>query len=190
MKTLLLRKMPSTPGAYVATFKVALLGDGGCGTTSFVKMLQSGKFEERYIPTIGVEVTPVVFNTTAGTLRFNVWDTAGMEKFGGLRDGYYICSDAAIIFFELTPVSNRLTYKNVARWHMDFSRVCNDCPVVIVGNKSDIRDRTLDPSQMTFANKGDVPHVEMSVKTGRNIGKPFLLLARALLHDETLEFLP
>ena len=22
--------------------------------------------------------------------RFNVWDTAGQEKFGGLRDGYYI----------------------------------------------------------------------------------------------------
>lgn len=21
---------------------------------------------------------------------FNVWDTAGQEKFGGLRDGYYI----------------------------------------------------------------------------------------------------
>eukprot|EP00966_Prymnesium_polylepis_P310624 7176841-Prymnesium_polylepis.1 len=25
-----------------------------------------------------------------GQLVFNVWDTAGQEKFGGLRDGYYI----------------------------------------------------------------------------------------------------
>ena len=25
-----------------------------------------------------------------GAIRFNVWDTAGQEKFGGLRDGYYI----------------------------------------------------------------------------------------------------
>ena len=31
--------------------------------------------------------------------RFNVWDTAGQEKFGGLRDGYYI--QVFTIFFNL-----------------------------------------------------------------------------------------
>ena len=33
---------------------------------------------------------PLVFHTNRGAIRFNVWDTAGQEKFGGLRDGYYI----------------------------------------------------------------------------------------------------
>ena len=40
--------------------------------------------------TLGVEVHPLVFHTNRGPIRFNVWDTAGQEKFGGLRDGYYI----------------------------------------------------------------------------------------------------
>lgn len=40
--------------------------------------------------TLGVEVHPIVFHTSRGPIRFNVWDTAGQEKFGGLRDGYYI----------------------------------------------------------------------------------------------------
>lgn len=40
--------------------------------------------------TLGVEVHPLVFHTGRGMIRFNVWDTAGQEKFGGLRDGYYI----------------------------------------------------------------------------------------------------
>jgi GTP-binding nuclear protein Ran len=40
--------------------------------------------------TLGVEVHPLVFHTSRGQIRFNVWDTAGQEKFGGLRDGYYI----------------------------------------------------------------------------------------------------
>lgn len=40
--------------------------------------------------TLGVEVHPLVFHTKRGPVRFNVWDTAGQEKFGGLRDGYYI----------------------------------------------------------------------------------------------------
>lgn len=33
---------------------------------------------------------PLTFHTNFGTICFNVWDTAGQEKFGGLRDGYYI----------------------------------------------------------------------------------------------------
>ena len=40
--------------------------------------------------TLGVEVHPLAFHTNRGVIRFNVWDTAGQEKFGGLRDGYYI----------------------------------------------------------------------------------------------------
>lgn len=38
--------------------------------------------------TLGVEVHPLEFHTNRGQLVFNVWDTAGQEKFGGLRDGY------------------------------------------------------------------------------------------------------
>ncbi len=37
--------------------------------------------------TIGVEVHPLDFNTSHGKLLFYCWDTAGQEKFGGLRDG-------------------------------------------------------------------------------------------------------
>ena len=45
-----------------------------------------------FIPpaTLGVEVHPLTFHTSRGQINYNVWDTAGQEKFGGLRDGYYI----------------------------------------------------------------------------------------------------
>lgn len=33
-------------------------------------------------------VHPLVFHTNFGPICFNTWDTAGQEKFGGLRDGY------------------------------------------------------------------------------------------------------
>ncbi|KAI6680153.1 hypothetical protein NL676_034034 [Syzygium grande] len=41
-----------------------------------------------YSATIGVEVRPLNFFTNCGKIRFNCLDTAGQEKFGGLRDGY------------------------------------------------------------------------------------------------------
>ena len=43
-----------------------------------------------FAATLGVEVHPLCFHTNRGEIKFNVWDTAGQEKFGGLRDGYYI----------------------------------------------------------------------------------------------------
>lgn len=49
-----------------------------------------------------------------GPIQFDVWDTAGQEKFGGLRDGYYINGQCGIIMFDVT---SRITYKNVPNWH-------------------------------------------------------------------------
>ena len=47
-----------------------------------------------------------MFHTNRGAIRFNVWDTAGQEKFGGLRDGYYIqVSQQLVISFTFTSSS-------------------------------------------------------------------------------------
>jgi Ras family len=73
----------------------------------------------RAAATIGVEVHPLDFTTNLGKIRFYCWDTAGQEKFGGLRDGYYIHGKCAIIMFDVT---SRLTYKNVPTWHRDLCR--------------------------------------------------------------------
>ncbi len=75
-------------GAGVPQFKLVLVGDGGVGKTTFVKRHKSGEFEKKYVPTLGAEVHPMDFVTDRGKLVFNVWDTAGQEKYAGLRDGY------------------------------------------------------------------------------------------------------
>ena len=56
----------------------------------------------------------------------------------GLRDGYYIQGQCAIIMFDVTA---RVTYKNVPNWHRDLVRVCENVPIVLCGNKVDIKDR-------------------------------------------------
>ena len=72
----------------IPEFKLVLVGDGGVGKTTFVKRHLTGEFEKKYIATLGVEVHPMGFHTNHGLIKFNVWDTAGQEKLGGLRDGY------------------------------------------------------------------------------------------------------
>lgn len=135
--------------------------------------------------TIGVEVHPLVFHTTRGPIRFNVWDTAGQEKFGGLRDGYYIQGQCAIIMFDVTA---RVTYKNVPNWHRDLVRVCENIPIVLCGNKVDVHDRKVKAKTITFHRKKNLQYCDISAKSNYNFEKPFLWLARKLVGDNALEF--
>ena len=40
-------------------------------------------------------------------------------------------------------VTSRITYKNVPNWHRDLVRVCENIPIVLCGNKVDIKVRLL-----------------------------------------------
>eukprot|EP01007_Sphenomonas_quadrangularis_P000042 NODE_1017_length_1045_cov_839.825301_g842_i0.p1 GENE.NODE_1017_length_1045_cov_839.825301_g842_i0~~NODE_1017_length_1045_cov_839.825301_g842_i0.p1 ORF type:complete len:231 (-),score=66.36 NODE_1017_length_1045_cov_839.825301_g842_i0:321-1013(-) len=173
------------PEQPVATFKCILVGDGGTGKTTFVKRHLTGEFEKKYIPTIGVEVHPLKFHTNRGLICFNVWDTAGQEKFGGLRDGYYIQGNCAIIMFDVT---SRQTYKNVPNWHRDVERVCEKIPIVLVGNKVDVMERQVKAKQITFHRKKNLQYYDISGKSNYNFEKPFLYLAKRLANDNGLQF--
>ena len=100
-----------------------------------------------YPETLGVEVHPLVFYTNRGAIQFNCWDTAGQEKFGGLRDGYYRQSQCAILMFDVTSLE---TYNNVSCWHEDLVRVCGNIPIVLCGNKVDVRDHQVKAKAITF----------------------------------------
>lgn len=167
------------------TFKLVLVGDGGVGKTTFVKRHLTGEFEKKYVATLGVEVHPLAFTTNLGPITFNVWDTAGQEKFGGLRDGYYIQGQCAIIIFDVT---SRITYKNVPTWHKDLVRVCENIPIVLCGNKVDIKDRKVKAKAITFHRKKNLQYYDISAKSNYNFEKPFLWLARKLAGDPNLEF--
>lgn len=134
---------------------------------------------------MGVEVHPMDFHTNFGALRFNVWDTAGQEKYGGLRDGYYIQGECAIIMFDVT---SRITYKNVPNWHRDLTRVCENIPIVLCGNKVEVKERKVKTKQINFHRKKNIQYFEISAKTNYNFEKPFLYLARHLTGEKALIF--
>lgn len=190
MSVQLIRNQAQTTSTMAAeqdmpTFKLVLVGDGGTGKTTFVKRHLTGEFEKKYVATLGVEVHPLVFHTNRGPIKFNVWDTAGQEKLGGLRDGYYIQAHCAIIMFDVT---SRVTYKNVPNWHRDLVRVCENIPIVLCGNKVDVKDRKVKAKSIIFHRKKNLQYYDISAKSNYNFEKPFLWLARKLIGDPNLEF--
>lgn len=169
----------------IPEFKLILVGDGGVGKTTFVKRHVTGEFEKKYVATLGVEVYPLRFDTNMGRIQFNVWDTAGQEKFGGLRDGYYIQGQCAIIMFDVTA---RITYRSVPNWHRDLTRVCENIPIVLCGNKVEVKDRKVKAKQVTFHRKKNLQYYEISAKVNYNFEKPFLWIARKLAGNNDLQF--
>jgi GTP-binding nuclear protein Ran len=118
------------------------------------------------------------FFTNHGTILFNVWDTAGQEKLGGLRDGYYIGGQCGIIMFD---VCSRITYSNVPKWYKDLTRVCETIPIVLVGNKVDVKDRKVKAKQITFHRKKNLQYYDISAKSNYQFEKPFVWLLRRLV---------
>mmetsp|Transcript_9206 Transcript_9206/g.15680 ORF Transcript_9206/g.15680 Transcript_9206/m.15680 type:complete len:138 (+) Transcript_9206:387-800(+) len=95
-------------------------------------------------------------------------------------------ADCAIIMFDLTAMS---TYRNVAKWHRDLVRVCDNIPIVLVGNKVDCKQRQVNARNITFHRKKNLFFFEISAKTNYNFEKPFVSLARRLFHDKSLRLI-
>ncbi|EDW87392.1 GTP-binding nuclear protein Ran-2 [Drosophila yakuba] len=164
-------------------YKLVLLGDAQVGKTSLMSRLLYGMYQERYEPTDGVQLTSFAIQTDHGNIRFKVWDTAGQAELCGLRDGYYIGAQCAIIMVDVTSPGS---YQS---WHRDLVRVCNKIPVVICGNKNEpMAERTERNLQASFG-RMNLAYYGISVKCKTNLEKPFLYLARRLTGDPKLELL-
>jgi len=85
-------------------------------------------------------------------------------------------------------VTSRQTYKNVPNWHKDLVRVCENIPIVLCGNKCDVKDRKVKPKQITFHRKKNLQYYDISAKSNYHFEKPFLWLARKLVGNPNLQF--
>lgn len=159
----------------ISTYKLLLVGDGSTGKTTFIKKHRIGQFDLNYNATMGVEIHSLKFHTNKGDVIFNCWDCAGQEKFSGLRSGYYIKTNAALVFFDL---GSKLTCKNAVKWLKDIKKVCGDIPVVLCGNKSDLKQNKVTATMIPSGQFDE--YVELSTKTDSGIASPFLSILKLL----------
>lgn len=106
-------------------------------------------------------------------------------------------------------VTSRITYKNVPNWHRkcfhlqesshalschqtdkfilgDLVRVCEGIPIVLCGNKVDVKERKVKAKTITFHRKKNLQYYDISAKSNYNFEKPFLWLARKLVGNPQL----
>lgn len=155
--------MRETKPMAIPRYKVVLLGDGGVGKTTLINILVDHQFSRppsftrAYIPTLGVDVHPVCIGTE---FILDIWDTAGQEKFGGLREGYYINADLAIVMADSTA---KVTCTNAQTWANDFRRVCPNSPIIYLLNKTDITHHQVGKLQNSISISCKNPNVVHTV---------------------------
>lgn len=183
-----------------AKLKFVVLGDGGVGKTAYCeRLVGTGNFIKIYSPTTSMTTyTDVHYygsltlchkcpktkdSSTGCVIEYTLRDTCGQEKFGLIHDTWYQDMDGAIIMFDVT---SRVTYKNVSSWYEHLQKIRPNLPVVLVGNKSDQKDRKVKPKDIHFHRKKNLQYYDISVKTNYNIDKPTTYLVRKLLKDDSI----
>jgi len=128
------------------SIKIVLLGDGAIGKTAYFNRITSGdtdeyKFNKIYDATRGCNICQIEYMLGKYTIIIHLFDTAGQEKFGALRDSYLLGADGIILMYDLTE---NATKRNVlTKWIPDIKRILNDTsalsriPIAVVGNKND-----------------------------------------------------
>ena len=150
-------------------YKVVLMGDSFVGKTCLVARRCKGTFDASNEQTIGARFEPISQMVSDGSIvSLQIWDTAGQEKYRSLGPIYYRQANCGIFVFDLT---DRRTFTDLDQWINVFKETAGQAvPIVIVGNKSDRDDCTVDCSEAEeFAQKYSAPFFETSAKNGSNV---------------------
>jgi small GTP-binding protein len=164
--------------------KVCLLGDFSVGKTSLVRRFVEGRFDERYLSSIGVKVDRKVLPMDGPngeyTLTLMLWDLAGGPQASPVVPSYYRGSAGAIIALDLTRPQ---TLSSVGQYAQGFLAVNPQARFVMAANKVDlVTERCLSDDQVAgVAAAHGVPFFLTSAKTGEQVELMFHHLGQLLV---------
>lgn len=165
--------------------KVTFVGDSRSGKTSIIKRYQENLFSRDTQTTIGVDFTIKEIDASPpeqpSSLKMQIWDTAGQEKFSPIIRLYFKSSYAVVIVFDLT---NPYSFEHIINWIRSVREEYEPEMYIVVGNKSDLKLKravskqyvhsTLATIKPTFEYK----YIETSAKKDYNISQLFDLIIR------------
>ena len=87
------------------TCKVVLIGESGVGKTCIIARFINNVFEDNTMSTTGASYAgkTMTFDEFQGkSIKFEIWDTAGQEKYRSLTKIFYKDAGVAILVYDIT----------------------------------------------------------------------------------------
>ncbi|XP_029430084.1 ras-related protein Rab-7L1 [Rhinatrema bivittatum] len=173
-------------GSHDHLFKVLIIGDGDVGKSSLLERYTNDNFTKTYKPTMGVDFAlKVVQWSDSDTVRLQLWDIAGQERYTSMTRLYYRKASACVIMFDLTNVT---TFRNSQKWKQDLdSKISlpNGCPLpcILLANKCDLSPWAMTKEEIDLFSKENnfIGWTETSVKENKNINESMRVLIEKML---------
>ena len=158
-------------------FKILLLGDSSVGKTCFLKRYTDNTFQDAYLSTIGFDFKYKSITLKNGkTVKVQLWDTAGEERFRTIAKSYYRGSHGIILIYDVT---NRKTFENIRKWLNQINEeTSGKISILLIANKIDCvesRQVTKEEGKEMAKNAG-LPIFEASAKDSTNVNESFQYL--------------
>ena len=164
----------------IESFKVVLVGESGVGKTSIITQFIDQTFQEdQQSTTGGTFSTKSVICEGGKILKFEIWDTAGQEKYRSLTTMFYKDANAAVMVYDVTRADSFEEIKNY--WS---NQIKDNSPeniiLAIAANKSDlIEQETVDEGEArNFAKELNAIFISTSAKSSEGINSLFEEIAK------------
>ena len=166
---------------YQYIFKLILIGNSGVGKSCILQRYMKHTFEERYKCTIGVDFLMKSIVINGQTVKLQLWDTAGQEKYKGMVSSYYRGANVALIVFDIT---SHTSFEALPVWIENYYKNGPEQKnIILIGNKKDLEEsrQVTQEEAQTFSEANNMIYFETSAKEGDNIDYVFNYAAEKLL---------
>jgi len=172
------------------SIKCVLLGESGTGKSSLIERFINNTFKKDTLSTlIGSFSSKIVFYEKENIkIRFDIWDTAGQEKYRSINKIFYQDAQVTLLVYDITQ---EYTYKAIKDYW--FSEVKENSPkdaiIFLIGNKSDLYEKEVvnEEEARQYANEINSLYKLVSAQTGEGIEDIFKMVGERLLTEEFLQ---
>jgi len=171
------------PFSYDHTFKIILLGEPEVEKTALAQKFCLNLFNPSERLAIGVDFYVKTIELQGKTIKLQIWDVGGEERFRFLLSTYCLGANAAMIIYDIT---NSKTLDQISEWTKIVREKANDIPIMLIGNNLDLEESCeLNREEgIEIAKKYNLSsYNEISTKTGKNVEKSFESLTEILLNQ-------
>jgi len=161
--------------------KLLLVGDSGVGKSNFIGRFANNTFTDSHIATIGIDFEIKTIQAASKSVKLQIWDTSGQERFRTITNAYYRGADAMMLMYD---VCDRDSFLNMSNWVDEASRYGNEnIRKILIGNKSDMEaDRKVTSEEgRQMAEKLGIAFLETSAKEATNVEASFESIINELL---------